>query len=169
MLKTVSPPESGVDPQAFRDALRQFASGVTVITTRDEGGRVHGMTATAFSSLSLEPPLVLVAVARDARCHALVTRERRFGVSILSTDQMHLSSHFGGTPSPDARPMFATLDGVPVIDDAMVKLSCRLDEVVAGGDHSIFIGLVTEATSRPGEPLVHFDGRYHVVAPRPER
>lgn len=168
MLNTLSPDDSAVGEQAFRDALRQFASGVTVITTLDEQGAVHGMTATAFCSLSLKPPLILVAVARGSRCHRQVMAEKRFGVSILHADQRQISRHFGGKPSPETAPGFARLDDVPVLGAAMVKLACRLQEPVDGGDHSIFIGLVTAVETSRGEPLLHFDGRYHGITGQPD-
>ena len=164
MLKTLTPPIDGaVGEQAFRDALRLFASGVTVITTPDGAGGVHGMTATAFSSLSLRPPLVLVAVARDTRCHRLIAAHRRFGISILYDHQTEVSRHFGKQGEAARPPRFATLDGVPVIEASMAMLACTLEEPVEGGDHSIFVGLVTAAEASPGSPLLHFDGRYRTL------
>lgn len=152
-----------VAPAVFRDALRQFASGVTVITTGDPQGTVHGMTATAFSSLSLDPPLVLIAIGRDTRCHSRIVAAERFGVSILRLEQAPLSRHFGGRPEPDFAPRFGRLGDVPVLDDALVQIACQLDQVVEGGDHSIFIGLVTSARTREGAPLLHFGGAYRAL------
>ena len=164
MLKTLtSPTEGAVGEQEFRDALRLFTSGVTVITAPDGEGGVHGMTATAFSSLSLRPPLVLVAVARDTRCHRLIAAGRRFGVSILYDHQAEVSRHFGKQGLAARPPEFVTLDGVPVIEGSMAMLACALEEPVEGGDHSIFVGLVTAAEARPGSPLLHFDGRYRTL------
>ncbi len=166
MLKTLTPPdETIVGEQDFREALRQFASGVTVITTLDEQGAVHGMTATAFSSLSLRPPLILVAVARGSRCHRHVMSEKRFGVNILFADQAHLSRHFGGKPTRETHPSFGRLNDVPVLEQAMVKLACTLEEPLEGGDHSIFVGRVTAVETSRGEPLIHFDGHYHGILP----
>ena len=164
MLKTLtSPTEGAVGEQEFRSALRLFASGVTVITTPDGAGGVHAMTATAFSSLSLRPPLVLVAVARDSRCHRLIAEGRRFGISILYDHQTAVARHFGKQGLAEPPPAFAMLDGVPVIEGAMANLACALEEPVEGGDHSIFVGLVTAAEARPGSPLLHFDGRYRTL------
>ena len=161
MLTTLTQPTEGaVGEQEFRDALRLFASGVTVITTPDGAGGAHGMTATAFSSLSLRPPLVLVAVARDTRCHRLIAGSRRFGVSILYDHQTEVSRHFGKQGDAASPPAFTPLDGVLVIEGSMATLACSLEESLEGGDHSIFIGLVTAAEARPGSPLLHFDGRY---------
>ena len=129
-----------------------------MITTHDAAGAVHGMTATAFCSLSLRPPLVLVAIARGTRCHTHVTATGRFGVSILAASQIDLSRHFGG--KPNARPVFTTLDGVPVVEGALVQLSCHLESPQPGGDHSIFVGRVTATRAVKGHPLIHFEGRY---------
>ena len=116
------------------------------------------MTATAFCSLSLRPPLVLVAIARDTRCHAHVMATGRFGVSILAASQVDLSRHFGG--KPNTLPTFTALDGVPVVEGALVQLSCHLESPQPGGDHSIFVGRVTATKTEPGNPLIHFEGRY---------
>lgn len=165
MLRKVSPPaETAVGDQEFREALRHFASGVTIISTTDAAGGVHGMTATAFSSLSLRPPLVLVAVARGTRCHRHVIAERQFGVSILHGHQADLSRHFGGKPLKGAQPRFTRLGGMPVLAEAMVTLACTLEDVVEGGDHTIFIGLVAATHSKSGDPLIHFQGRYRSLS-----
>ena len=144
----------------FRMALGRFASGVTVITTTDEVGAIHGMTATAFSSLSLRPPLILVAVASGTRCHALLGARRAFGVSILADHQCDVSRHFGGRPSSAIKLEFTLVGGVPVLVDALATLTCRLRQSIVGGDHSIFVGHVETAKVREGMPLVHHRGRY---------
>ncbi|WP_158806795.1 flavin reductase family protein [Beijerinckia sp. L45] len=154
-----------VAEQDFRQALRHFASGVTIITTQDQAGTIHGMTATAFSSLSLTPPLILVAVAQATRCHAMITATGRFGVSVLYDDQADLSRHFGGQASPGVIPRFDLLEGTPVIEGAMITLACSLEQAIEGGDHTIFVGLVAAAATVPGKPLIHFDGRYRTLAP----
>ena len=119
------------------------------------------MTATAFCSLSLRPPLILVAIAHDTRCHAHVLATGRFGVSILAASQVDLSRHFGG--QPNARPTFTTLDDTPVVEGALVQLSCRLESPQPGGDHSIFVGRVTATSTKRGDPLIHFEGRYRYL------
>lgn len=160
-LKQVAP----LAEHDFRQALRLFASGVTIITTQDQDGAIHGMTATAFSSLSLAPPLILVAVARNTRCHAMIVATGRFGVSVLYDHQVELSRHFGGQASSDVTPQFRTLDGTPVMENAMIMLACGLKNAIEGGDHTIFIGLVVAAVAAPGEPLIHFGGTYRRLAP----
>jgi flavin reductase (DIM6/NTAB) family NADH-FMN oxidoreductase RutF len=168
MLKSAPPASaSAVGEKDFRNALRRFASGVTVITTLDAAGKAHGMTATAFCSLSLRPPLVLVAVGRETRCHRFVTERGLFGVNILSDVQADVSRHFGGSPSAGSLPAFDRLNDVPVLVDAMVRLSCRLERPLEGGDHSIFVGLVTAVSTSEGNPLLHFDGHYHALSRTP--
>ena len=165
MVSTMAAQHDGMVPAAdFKLALRHFASGVTVITTLDEAGAAHGMTATAFSSLSLDPPLVMVAISRRTRCHALVAASGRFGVSVLYDHQLSLSRHFGGQPLPGAAPPFAWLGETPIVKAAMVALACVLQNTFEGGDHSIFTGLVEEAVTAPGQPLLHFDGRYRTLS-----
>ena len=159
-----SPAGSGVGDKEFRHALGHFASGVTIITTMDSDGVVHGMTATAFSSLSMRPPLVLVAVTRGTRCHRQLIAGQRFGVSILRADQIDLSRHFGGTEVPDIAPRFTPLGEVEVLEGALATLACRIEEPpLAGGDHSIFIGLVTNVVVATANPLIHFAGRYRTL------
>lgn len=151
---------AAVSDQDFRQALRHFASGVTIITTQDVSGTIHGMTATAFSSLSLTPPLILVAVAHNTHCHKMIVATERFGVSVLYDHQAHLSRHFGGQESPDVTVRFHSLDGVPVVAGAMITLACNLENAIEGGDHTIFVGLVAVAVTKPGEPLIYFGGTY---------
>ncbi len=159
------PPQDQIDERDFKSALSQFASGVTVITTYDESGAVHGMTATAFCSLSLQPPLVLVAIAHGTRCHRHVVARRRFGVSVLTEQQTDLSRHFGGRRLPAADPRFRTLADIPVLAGAMVTLACHLETHNGGGDHSIFTGRVAALhIELSGRPLIHFDGRYRRLA-----
>jgi len=138
-----------MDPAVFRRALGCFATGVTVVTVPLEqpgGPGVHGMTANAFSSVSLEPPLVLVCVDRRARTHELIQRSGLFGVSILRADQVEVSRHFAG----QARPAVASslryrwAQDVPVLADCLAYLACRLWASYDGGDHTIYVGRVTE-------------------------
>lgn len=162
MTTSVAPP---VDEKAFRETLSHFASGVTVITTLDGAGGVHGMTATAFSSLSLRPPLVLVAVSRGTRCHRQIIAGKHFGVSILAEDQIGWSQHFGGKPSSDLAPRYQMLGQVHVLEGAMAALACRVEDApLLGGDHSIFIGLVTDVLTRSGQPLIHYNGAYRTLS-----
>lgn len=156
----------GEQQQRFKDAARRFASGVTVVTTR-EGSRVHGITASSFSSLSLDPLLVAVAVDQRSRLIELVERARIFAISVLSRDQHHLSRHFataGREPISDGFDVVASYPvatGAPVLAGSIAHFDCRLHSMLPGGDHRILIGEVVAAGESDGEPLLYFQGDYH--------
>ena len=152
-----------LDPDSFRAVLGRFPSGVTVVTTRDSGGRDLGMTVSAFCSLSLEPPLVLVCVARAASMHDALGRSETFAVNILAADQEALSRRFS-TLEEHAR-----FDGIgyargrlgpALLEDALAYLECRLVGRHDGGDHGIFIGEVESAEARQERPLLYYRGGY---------
>jgi flavin reductase (DIM6/NTAB) family NADH-FMN oxidoreductase RutF len=151
-----------VDPWRLRHALGRFVTGVTVVTTRHPGGRLEGLTANSFSSVSLDPPLVLWSLRREAPSLASFAASRRFAVNVLGAQQCDLSRHFA-RPSLDK---FATvahesgLGGCPLIRGSLAQFECRLEETVAGGDHVIFIGRVEHARYRDGEPLLFSAGQY---------
>src|SRR2546428_2734517 len=117
--------DGGVDPKSYRNALGRFATGVTVVTTVAPDG-VHGMTANAFTSVSLDPPLVLVSVAKQARTHEYLSQARRFGVSILSAEQEPFAWHFAGRPRDGLKTPFVWKREVPLLQDALAHLVCRL-------------------------------------------
>jgi len=146
----------------FRAALGRFATGVTVITAGDRDWQ-HGMTATAFSSISLHPPLVMVALANGARMYEAVRRYGRFGVNVLAREQQVLSQHFSGRTA-EGEVRFDWLDGVPTIEGALVRLSCDLHGEHAAGDHTICVGRLTGIDWRAGDPLIYYDGGYQAVA-----
>lgn len=146
----------------FRAALGRFATGVTVITAGDRDWQ-HGMTATAFSSISLHPPLVMVALSNSSRMYEAIRRYGRFGVNVLAREQQVLSLHFSGRRS-EGEVRFDWLDDVPTIAGALVRLSCDLDGEHAAGDHTICIGRLTEIDWRAGDPLIYYNGGYQDVA-----
>ncbi|HUH86521.1 MAG TPA: flavin reductase family protein [Pusillimonas sp.] len=145
----------------FRDAMGQFATGVVVITA-EAAGDVHAMTANAFMSGSLEPPLVLVSVARTARMHEKIQETGFFGVSVLARHQQHTSNHFAGRPMVEGKPQFEQLDGVQVVVDAVMQLCAELRHCYPCGDHTLFVGEVIDLrlTQDPPEPLLFHSGRY---------
>jgi flavin reductase (DIM6/NTAB) family NADH-FMN oxidoreductase RutF len=151
-----------VNPDDFRAALSRFASGITVVTSRGTAGDLHGITVSAFSSVSLDPPLILVCIERTTGSHTAIKESGVFVVNILAAGQdemsdrfsLPVSDKFNGTDYGDG------IGGVPVLNDALVALECRLENVFDGGDHSIFVGLVEETSIRDGEPLVYFHGNY---------
>jgi flavin reductase (DIM6/NTAB) family NADH-FMN oxidoreductase RutF len=151
--------------EALRHAMRQWATGVTVVTTELDGHR-HGMTVNAFALVSLEPPLVLVSLERTARTHGLVERSGRFGITILAQDQKELSDRFAGRVSYLAD-RFAGLEtdtlvsGVPFIRGGLAYLDCKVVQSHPAGTHTLFIGEVIAAQSDgPGSPLVYLNRAY---------
>jgi flavin reductase (DIM6/NTAB) family NADH-FMN oxidoreductase RutF len=158
------------DRHDFRKALGQFSTGVTVVTTRGIDGRRVGMTANSFSSVSLDPPLVLWSLARQAPSLADFTAASHFAINVLAAHQHHLSRRFS-TPLADK---FGGVDcsegtaGVPLIDGAIARFVCRNVRQHDGGDHLIFIGEVERYERFEGAPLVFHAGRYQVTARHPE-
>ncbi len=155
---------SDLDPRDFRAALGRFASGVTVVSTLDDG-RPFGMTVSAFSSVSLEPPLVLVCIAHKAANHDRIARVGRYGVTLLAADQQVLSNHFAGRPdtSLDVR---WEVDGwgAPRLLGGLAFLDCAVHEAVRAGDHTIYVGRVEGVAVADGAPLVYWRGGYRALA-----
>ena len=145
----------------FRRAMGQFASGVVVVTTETEG-EVHGMTANAFMSGSLEPPLVIVSVACKARLHEKINASGVFGVSILAQEQRWASNHFAGKPSPDLQPQFVALGGVHVLDGSKVAIATQVCHSYPCGDHTLFVGEVMDIRfpDESADPLLYHCGQY---------
>jgi len=154
-----------IDPQTQRRILGRFATGVTVVTTRGEGGS-HGMTANAVASLSLDPPLVLVAVDRGAQMHAQLTACRCFAVNVLSEEQEQLSRRFATRGPKEFADLNVTIGetGAPILADSLAWVDCRLTDVLSGGDHDIFVGQIVAGDARDGRPLLFFAGKYGRLA-----
>ena len=146
-----------MDDLLFRQAMGKFATGVTVLTTAHEGD-VHGMTANAFMSVSLDPKLVVISIGHRARFLEKVTQSQRFAVNILSEDQEQISKHFSGKPQGEIQ--FDTLDGLPVIEGAVAQITCDVASVYEEGDHTLFIGRVTDIQLLDKNPLLFFGGKY---------
>ncbi len=146
-------------PHEFRQTLGRFASGVTIITAA-HAGEQRGMTANAFVSVSLSPPLILVSVDKQASMHAVLEEVTRFGVSVLSVSQRHLSDHFAGRPQEVTVPWFDH-QGLPLIAGAVAQLVCRKNSSVDAGDHTLFVGEVEYSRYTDDDPLVYFRGEYH--------
>jgi flavin reductase (DIM6/NTAB) family NADH-FMN oxidoreductase RutF len=161
-----------IDKALFRQVAGSFASGVTVITTGSEGS-FHGMTASAFTSLSIDPTLVLVCVDKKAETLPALQAAGRFNVNILAADQEHLSRTFASKDSPHAHGL-AGIDyklgelGLPLLDGALAFLECRVTEEIEGGDHVIVIGEVENAgVGEIEDPLLYFRGRYRTARELP--
>lgn len=152
-----------VDPDTFRATLGRFATGVTVVTTRDDTGADCGMTVSAFSSVSLRPPLVMVCIGHEASMAPAMSRAEFFAVSILERRQEPLSRHFADTDAMRFEGVGFTrgrATGMALIDDALAWLECRVVQRVEVGDHTIIIGDVLEATPRGDHPLLYYRGGY---------
>ena len=137
-----------------------FATGVTIITTQ-AGDQVHGMTANAFMSVSLQPPLVLISVDKRAKMNALLHEGVRFGVNVLADDQRELSDHFAGRAGDRAsEARFTVIHDTPLVDGALAHLVARAERSYWGGDHSLFLGRVEYARYGSGTPLLFHGGQY---------
>jgi len=156
-------------PSKFRQAMGCFATGVTIITV-DLDGEVHGMTANAFASVSLDPLLVLVCVDHSTRTHEHLHAKKRFGINVLSEDQRAVSEYYARperTPEDAEAEAGARFDrtehGTPMLHGALAYLECRLHSAQAAGDHTIFIAEVEDVVVRDGQPLLFFGGEYRKV------
>jgi flavin reductase (DIM6/NTAB) family NADH-FMN oxidoreductase RutF len=155
----------GIDSQLQRRIFGQFATGVTVVTTK-RGDQFHGMTANAVTSLSLDPALVLVAVDKRAGMHAALCESHFFALNILSETQEHLSRRFAMTGAKEFGDILTSTaeTGALIFVEALAWVDCRLKEVLPGGDHDIFIGeIVAGALGKEGRPLLYFSGKYHKI------
>lgn len=157
-----------VDAGTLRRAMRLWATGVTIVTAQSDGQK-HGMTVSSFTSVALEPPLVLVSLERVTRTHGMVERSGRFGVTILAQDQQEVSDRFGGRIT-DLDDRFAGLEtetlqsGVPFVRGGLAYFDCQVVATHPAGTHTLFIGEVTAARSkRAGNPLVYFNRDYRRI------
>ena len=161
-----------IDPQSFRDVLSRWASGITIITCAAEG-RVHGMTASSFTSLSLDPPLVLVCVGKDKLTHALLETEGRFGIHILGPGFEEISDRCAGFRGEEAHwlddlPTRREVTGAPILEGALAWVDCTLWKALDGGDHTIFIGDIQAGGCAEGAPLLWFQRGYHLLGGPPD-
>ena len=154
-----------LNPDDLRHAMRQWATGVTVVTAQSAGVR-HGMTVSSFTSLSLEPPLVLVSLEQTAKTYRLVQEARHFGVTVLSQEQVEISNRFAGR-IPDGEDRFAGLEsfsmisGAPLLQGGLAWFDCVVIATYPAGNHTVFIGEVLAAqTGDPASPLLYYDRDY---------
>jgi flavin reductase (DIM6/NTAB) family NADH-FMN oxidoreductase RutF len=151
------------DSQRLRRVLGSFATGVTVIST-GEPGQVHGMTANAFMSGSLDPPLCIVSVARAARMHEFLERYRHYGVNILARGQEDYVLHFAGRPKEELSADFAFVGSTPLLASAHARIAAEIVAAHDCGDHTLFIGRIVHVDCDEREPLVLHRGRYGGLA-----
>jgi len=149
------------DGKEFRNAMGHFASGVTVVSINNDG-EIHGMTANAFSSVSLNPPLVLVCVDHRANSLEYIKKAGYFGVNMLKKEQVDISRKFA-KQRLEQEPEFSfrmTKEGTPLLEGSLTSLNCKVYQTVEAGDHTIFIGEVLDLQLEEGDPLCFFKGQY---------
>lgn len=167
-LGTRPGPGKLIDSAEFRRILGHWVTGVAVVTTRTAAGRPCGLTANAVSSLSLEPPLVLVCVERQADTHDCILRTGYFAIAMLDQEQERLARRFALDETDgkfDGVAFREERTGAPVLEGALAWADCRVWQHYQGGDHTIFIGEVLAAGARPGAPLVYYRGGYGGITP----
>jgi len=158
-------PPSTIDPATFRSVLGRFASGVTVVTVRDKQLYDHGMTVSAFCSLSLEPPLVLICIEKSASLHAVLATGNtasQFAVNILESKQEELARRFA-EEHPDRFEgvgFTRARTGAPILDDCVAIIECEVQSRHPAGDHTIVIGSVIASATSDGSPLLYYRGGY---------
>jgi len=152
----------GIGPDEFRAILGRFASGVTILTARDDHQLDHGMTVSAFCSVSLVPPLILACIDHSTDMHRILPTASHFGISIMSESQEALARRFAELPTGrfDGIGYTRAESGVVLLDDALAHLECRSIDRHDAGDHTIFIGEVMWASSRNDRPLLYYRGGY---------
>ncbi|UOE75957.1 flavin reductase family protein [Parageobacillus thermoglucosidasius] len=152
-----------MDDRTFRNAMGKFATGVTVITS-SLNGQVRGMTANAFMSVSLNPKLVLISVGEKAKMNSVIQQTGKFAVNILSDQQQALSMLFAGQLKEERNVEFAWMDGHPILPDSLANILCDVDISYVAGDHTLYVGKVTDIYMKEGDPLLFFAGKYCTVA-----
>ena len=163
--------QPAVDERTYRDVLGRFVTGVTVITTASptpDGIQPWGTTVNAFTSVSLDPPLVLICVGRERSIHPIIDAAGRFVVNILGEESQNLSDCFAGAPSPLPRSAFCgaryslSRSGLPVLDSALAHLECTVQNVMDAGDHTIYLARVVDLAVSEVHPLplLYYRGRY---------
>jgi flavin reductase (DIM6/NTAB) family NADH-FMN oxidoreductase RutF len=156
----------GADPALFRQLLGRFATGVTVVTTRDPAGRPIGMTASSVASVSLHPPLVLVSVDQANDMHPALRAAQHFVLNVLAADQEAISRRFAAEhPNRfEGIGYRETRHGLPVLDGVLASIECEKHAEAAGGDHTVFFGLVTGGSVSDRRPLLYYRGGYAGLA-----
>ncbi|MBI5301321.1 MAG: flavin reductase [Chloroflexi bacterium] len=162
--------DAPIDATQFRKVMRRLPTGVTILTARD-GAQIHGMTANSFTSVSLDPLLVLVCIKRHNTTYDFVARTGGFAINILSQAQEHLAKRFAKQAPQPPDPFFdipyhAATTGAPIFDESVAYLDCRVVATHDAGDHTIFIGEVVAlgfGNARDASPLVWIDGHYYAL------
>jgi flavin reductase (DIM6/NTAB) family NADH-FMN oxidoreductase RutF len=157
-----------VDSQTFRQTLGSFATGVTIVTTQDPASQKPvGVTVSAFSSVSLDPPLVLFCLGKHSTSHLAFNTNGHFAVNFLAEDQAELSNRFASKLEDKFEGIDYTkgIGNVPVLASSIAHLECTMNKVFDGGDHHIFVGLVEAAGFKPeSKPLLYYRGKYAALS-----
>jgi flavin reductase (DIM6/NTAB) family NADH-FMN oxidoreductase RutF len=153
-----------VSADEFKQALQQWASGITIVTTRSSRFGILGMTATSFSSVSMQPPQILVCINDSAVTIEGIKESQHFAVNILNSGQQLVSNQFASGDNPQQRFESVTwcdgVSGTPVLDDTLASIECSVAQLIQSGTHWVVIGDVLNVTYRSGEPLLYFKGAY---------
>jgi flavin reductase (DIM6/NTAB) family NADH-FMN oxidoreductase RutF len=162
-------PGSAIDAREFRNCCGRFGTGVTIVTTELDGD-IHGMTANGFMSVSLQPPLILISVAHQARLHQFLSQTMRYGVSILSEAQVKYSNHFAGRPDDMLEIPWIRKHDMPLLSGALAHMVARVVDAHEAGDHTLYIGEVEYLNYEDGRPLLYYAGGYNQLKadPKPE-
>ncbi|MGH8929472.1 MAG: flavin reductase family protein [Egibacteraceae bacterium] len=154
-----------VDRDAFRQAMTRFAAGVTIVTTIDGSRRAWGFTASAFTSLSLDPPLVLVCLNSGAHCHPSFAVADGFAVNVLRPEHEELALRFAskGADKFGSGEFQPSISGFPVLPDALAVIECSTEQRIPGGDHTILIGRVRDCHAGDGAPMVYFNRDFRTL------
>ena len=150
------------DAREIRNVMGHFATGVTVITTKDTTGKPFGLTVNSFTSLSLNPPLVVVCVDKTVDCYSCFDESKVFAVNVLNEDQEELSRRFAtkGIEKFAGIQWHMGENGSPLLDGVIGAIECKVTQSYEGGDHTIFLGEILTATAKGDRPLLFFKGRY---------
>jgi flavin reductase (DIM6/NTAB) family NADH-FMN oxidoreductase RutF len=150
----------------FKKALGRFASGVTVVTTQDSKGHLHGLTVSAFCSVSLNPPLILVCILKTTGSHHAFIDAKSFVVNILNESQTQISNHFASHLDDKftGQNYRFSEKGLPVLEDCLANLECILKDSYDGGDHTIFVGEVEKVSVTNDKPLLYWHGNYQKIS-----
>jgi flavin reductase (DIM6/NTAB) family NADH-FMN oxidoreductase RutF len=151
--------DQAIDDRLYRNVMGSFATGVTVITT-EVAEVVHGMTANAFMSVSLNPKLIAISIGEKARMHQYIKDSKKFAINMLSADQQNESKQFSGQLKSESEITFSSYKGIPILEETLAVVTCELHSEYVVGDHTIFIGQVTGVKHEQKDPLLFNQGKY---------
>jgi flavin reductase (DIM6/NTAB) family NADH-FMN oxidoreductase RutF len=157
---------AAVSCELFKQACGRFATGITIASVLDSNGTPHGLTVSSFTSVSLEPPLVLICLGHAVTTIDLFRSATHFGVNVLREDQLELSERFArkGYDRFDGLPWQHGSSGVPLLARALAAMECEVERRIIAGDHDIFIGRMVHAHVADGDPLIYFGSAYRRLA-----